>query len=489
MRLGNLVPVLLAHLISSTALAQLHTVNIDSVNYPGRYQVFDSGVGWVTGPTSLELESRAYTLLLDGCGYMYFSVASDGTVTSNSVESAEGDGNTLRFLVTDVAFDPGDYVDKYLLGGSSGYGIPGWHTGSAQVGLIRGRDYYVKLGYSVRVPFRLEADGTVSTTATDSLEAVNVTVPTIQFKTVDVYFDVNGLYLKYMPVRDFIASTSGNHAFKMVPGLDYQFTVVLSHYLFTYHVGADGNVSLVSTDIPGNTPIMSGNTVTLSPVDLHVETTSSYWSIYTGSYVMSESQTIRLLPNVNYNLLTGGGWPDNGFTVTEQCQLVPSDPDTGGTVLTLTRPDGLEFTLSTASNAAPFTAGDFEAPMGKKKKIGSTIPVKFQLFYDDVPVTSQTMLDGMLDESDCPRIRVYDVTEYMGEELELPEDYSGDIVEGVPDNVGAAADDCFRFTEQGDCIYNLKLLDSVFLSEHFYLVAVELGDYSLTPGNAVFETK
>ena len=40
--------------------------------------------------------------------------------------------------------------------------------------------------------------------------------------------------------------------------------------------------------------------------------------------------------------------------------------------------------MSTAtSHAGEFFATDFESPMGKKKKIGSKLPVKFQLFYEE----------------------------------------------------------------------------------------------------------
>ncbi len=128
---------------------------------------------------------------------------------------------------------------------------------------------------------------------------------------------------------------------------------------------------------------------------------------------------------------------------------------------------------------------DFGAPMGKKKKLGSTIPVKFQMFLDDIEIKSQGDLDLLLElagcDKACPEILITDVTDPANEVgLELPEDA----------NVGEGGDlgFCFRYSD-GNWIYNLKLPKDKFFSDRTYLVEVEIGDCIFMPGNGLFQIK
>ncbi len=135
----------------------------------------------------------------------------------------------------------------------------------------------------------------------------------------------------------------------------------------------------------------------------------------------------------------------------------------------------------------PFTVSDFEAPMGKKKKIGSTLPVKFQLIFEDIPIQSQEELNAALEASDrvpaCPEISLFDVTDLANQcGIELPDDET---------NVGEGGDlgFCFRFADDGTCIYNLRLTNPPFLPDGSYEVQVRIGDCILKPGNGLFQTK
>ena len=129
----------------------------------------------------------------------------------------------------------------------------------------------------------------------------------------------------------------------------------------------------------------------------------------------------------------------------------------------------------------PFTVTDFGPPLGKKKKLGSTLPVKFQLFVDDVEMQSPEDIQNALGASEpvCPKIVIYDVSETVN--VDLPED------EG---NVGEGGDlgDCFRYS---DCqwIFNLGLPNNSFFSGREYAITVDVGDIELTPGNNLFEIK
>jgi hypothetical protein len=138
------------------------------------------------------------------------------------------------------------------------------------------------------------------------------------------------------------------------------------------------------------------------------------------------------------------------------------------------------------SVSSTFSASAFQEPMGKRKKLGSTIPVKFQLFFNDIPTMSQDELDVVLASCDLaparPEIVLYDVTDEVNDLIQLPDDGA---------NVGEGGDVgfCFRFDEDGQCIYNLRLDSPPFLPNSTYSVEVLIGDSILQPGNSLFQTK
>jgi hypothetical protein len=138
-----------------------------------------------------------------------------------------------------------------------------------------------------------------------------------------------------------------------------------------------------------------------------------------------------------------------------------------------------------------FTTSDFGEPMGKKKQLGSTLPVKFVLYYDHdgnpgtapIEVAGQQQLNAILEtmglQPDSPRIRIYDMTGQLN--IDLPEDQG---------NVGEGGDlgDAFRYSD-GNWIFNLGLPNDIFYSGRQYKVTVGLGEWELTPGNNLFEIK
>ena len=138
-----------------------------------------------------------------------------------------------------------------------------------------------------------------------------------------------------------------------------------------------------------------------------------------------------------------------------------------------------------------FSTTAFGQPMGKKKQIGSTLPVKFGLFYDadgenPVEVTSQQQLDAILCANGLqpasPRILVYDVTELADEVgFELPED-AYEIFSTTD------APDYFRYAD-GQWIWNLRLDSPWFHSKGTYWVEVAIGEGILRPENQLFQTK
>ena len=136
------------------------------------------------------------------------------------------------------------------------------------------------------------------------------------------------------------------------------------------------------------------------------------------------------------------------------------------------------FHLFTPPN--PFTATDFEPPMGHKKKLGSTLPVKFQLFVGDDEMQSPEEIGQALglNQPIYPKILI---TEVDAGSVELPEDAG---------NVGDGGDlgDSFRYSD-GRWIFNLGLPEHPFFSETAYLITIEVGPFVMTPGNNLFEIK
>jgi len=138
----------------------------------------------------------------------------------------------------------------------------------------------------------------------------------------------------------------------------------------------------------------------------------------------------------------------------------------------------------TACTCEAFTATDFAPPMGKRKPTGSTLPIKFHLFFNGVAVQGEDELAAALAAAGCPDacpiIQVFDVTD-LTEGVELLEDE-------VPTNVGDPdAGNCFRYSD-GNWIYNLQL-GPAFQPQGSFMVRVLLGECVLFPGNALFQTK
>lgn len=132
---------------------------------------------------------------------------------------------------------------------------------------------------------------------------------------------------------------------------------------------------------------------------------------------------------------------------------------------------------------ADMTACDFAPPMGKKHRVGSTLPVKLCFSHKGTAVASQAQLEAILAEAglpaSCPEIRVYDVTDPGTPDLvEAIEANVGD-----PDNPGA----CFR--EGAGWIFNLRLDSASFLANRTYKVEVAIGGCVLEPGNGTFQTR
>ncbi len=130
------------------------------------------------------------------------------------------------------------------------------------------------------------------------------------------------------------------------------------------------------------------------------------------------------------------------------------------------------------------TATAFGPPMGKKKKIGSTLPIKFQLFFDGVEIVSEEQLNQVLEDNGCTPGCPKPAFFLQDGEMGLPIDDQPDDNVGDPDE-----GDCFRYSAP-NWIYNVRLLPPAFMPGSCYTVEIEIGDDCvLVPDNNAFETK
>ncbi len=122
--------------------------------------------------------------------------------------------------------------------------------------------------------------------------------------------------------------------------------------------------------------------------------------------------------------------------------------------------------------------------MGKKKNIGSTLPIKFQLFFDGVEIVSEEQLNQVLEDNGCTPGCPKPAFFLQDGEMGLPIDDQPDDNVGDPDE-----GDCFRYSAP-NWIYNVRLLPPAFMPGSCYTVEIEIGDDCvLVPDNNAFETK
>ena len=152
--------------------------------------------------------------------------------------------------------------------------------------------------------------------------------------------------------------------------------------------------------------------------------------------------------------------------------------------------DGVEWddlVFGAASICDRFTTTDFGPPMGKKKKVGSNLPIRFRLFFNGVEVLGQDALNAILEQNGyppaCPRISIINVSETSS---------VGDLPDAQADIEGNTSDaqegDCFRFID-GNWVFKLRLDKTAFEAGKTYQVQVHVGDCTLKPGNNLFQTK
>jgi len=146
--------------------------------------------------------------------------------------------------------------------------------------------------------------------------------------------------------------------------------------------------------------------------------------------------------------------------------------------------DNFTGSFGTTQRPGRFSLEGFMSPVGKAHRLGSTLPFKLNLFLDDAPITSQEALDAALEQvglpAGCPRLAVF----AYGDSTDLAAD-------GRFNNPGTAAsgDDCFRFSDDGSLIFNLKIGPETFARGLTYEAGLRLNGELLSPENRFFQVR
>ena len=183
----------------STVSFQTVDVVFEPERYKGQWSV-NHGSPWLFGLKTLKLVpagtgaddiNNRYILAVGGLLAVYFSVAADGTITTNSTVLLTS-GNVATFVTTPIHFDPGLYLGEWALDRATQQ----WHRGPKVIDLVpsgQGTDdwelrYRITFGCCAGTRFVVDPAGNI---VTDSTRA-SVDGSSITFTTTPVTIDPGG---------------------------------------------------------------------------------------------------------------------------------------------------------------------------------------------------------------------------------------------------------------------------------------------------------
>jgi hypothetical protein len=146
--------------------------------------------------------------------------------------------------------------------------------------------------------------------------------------------------------------------------------------------------------------------------------------------------------------------------------------------------DNFAGTFGTTQRIERFSTEGFLSPAGNARRLGSTLPLKLKLFFDDQRITSQEQLDAALTEvgfpAGCARIAVF----AQNDPTDLAAD--GGFENSGPPGLGTG---CFRFSDEGYLIFNLEISPETFVRGMTYEAGVRLDSELLSPENRLFQVR
>ena len=271
------------------------TINIDPVNYEGRYRIPTAYNPWFSGLQEIIFVTGLdYRLNVGYYGSANFHINEDGTVNTLSPDSLVAAGSTVTFNNTTLEIDPADYLGSYALFGASA----GLRYSSSLV-LVPGVKYAMEIGLN-GIGFNLDAAGNVEVLSIP--EAVNVEANKITFNTASITVDPAGYKGAYYLRR-------GNGTFYTMQN------VVLVRGITTRIVFGNIDRIAITLDSLGNlAPTnrddvldINGNTVTFNNIDVEIAASGADFQLdpYLAgdvSILDGETTTVTLVPNLRFHV-------------------------------------------------------------------------------------------------------------------------------------------------------------------------------------------
>jgi hypothetical protein len=299
------------------------SVTVDPGAFQGIFSV-SNVTDWVSGRITLALVPGISYLIWLGEGLLDFDVATNGQVTTGATGTATASGNTVTFLTSVVAIDPGAFRGIYDISR-----VMDWTSGAQNVTLVPGLTYSLELGEG-NFDFDLGTSGQVTTTATGIATA---TGNTLRFLT-SVVAIAPGAFQGIYDISRVMDWTSGAQNVTLVPGLTY--SLELGEGNFDFDLATNGQVTTTATGIATAT----GNTLTFLTSGVVINP-----GAFQGSYAISRvvdwstgPLTVALVPGFQYSVWVGEGNFDfdlgtNGVVTTTATGIATA---TGNTLTFLT---------------------------------------------------------------------------------------------------------------------------------------------------------
>jgi len=330
----------------------LAAILFDPGDYLGQY---NTGAGYVTGSSAIELDEGAHSVAVYGVGAIDFSVDELGGVTSADTTVAvaiDTDGDsvnvTLQFNNAQITTDPADYLGAHYVQTAGGQ-ILGGGTGLQSAVIIPGFSYTVLVngvGYS---DFDVDAAGNVTSqnaaavgTDTDG-DQIDETLQFINTKEISVDpADFVGSYNVQAAGHNVLGAGTGVQSAVVIPGYSYRVLVNGVGYS-DFDVDSDGNVTSQNTaaafgaDVDGDqideTLRFNNAQIMIDPGDY----TGTYY-VEGGSLLPSTTGTagVIVVPGMDHYTLSVSGVGSYDFSVDDNGEPVPSsiDVDVSGAIYT-----------------------------------------------------------------------------------------------------------------------------------------------------------
>lgn len=379
-----------ALLVALPLSAQAATIHIDANGYSGHYGLYVAGgsqlADYASGNASPDLADGSYMIKAGryDAALIFFSVSGGQVnVPSDYEDSATATGNTLTFNTATVAIEPGSYSGSYL---------PYWPTpipavsGFGQYTLVKGLQYQVGIGgrgQGQEIVFSVDSNGNVGSVtpsvsgspsgSTLHLNSREVLIEPVDFSgTYQFYWEHpypgpthTGPTTQYIVVDlPFFIGVGG-----LGVGNDARFVIPASSQL-VQTVSTPGQQTLrISVPVvpPDNTP-----PVITTPSNLTVEATSAAGA--TVKFAVSALDDRDGSVAVTCSAASGSVFPLGTTTVTCSAEDAAGNTASGS------------FTVAVAysrSGVLPPIDPDGSSVF----RLGSTVPVKFQLTGDSAGIS------------------------------------------------------------------------------------------------------